>query len=248
MNNIKKELKILRIIVIGITGLILTFGFFAFKSSKNKKFGTIDVERINIVEKDGTVKMIITNKQQFPNGKDIVNNRDVNSDRKKRSGMIFYNDEGIECGGFIYDGRKTKDGHSAGMSFTFDQFDGDQVLQLLTTDKTRRGKRYKTGGLIFSDRPDKETQLRKNQILNELDTIKDRNLRREKYNEYKNKGLIGGAPRIFLGQTGSKSNGLFLFDNEGRQRAKFFINKNNNVKLEVFDEKGNIISSWPKQK
>lgn len=247
MKNIKKELKILRVLVICITGLMLTFVFLAFKNStSNQKFGTIDVERINIVEKDGAVKMVITNKQQFPNGKDIVNNRAVNTERKKRSGMIFYNDEGIECGGFIYDGTKTKDGHSAGMSLTFDQYDGDQVLQLLTTDKTRNGKRYKTGGLIFSDRPDKETQLGKNKIYQELDTIKDRKLRRKKRQEYIDKGVLGGAPRIYLGQTGSKNNGLFLFDKDGRRRANFYIDKDNNVKLEAYDENGKIVSTWPK--
>lgn len=247
MKNLKKELNILRTYAICTIGLMAVFVSVAFKNStSNQQFGTIDVERINIVEKDGTVKMIITNKQQFPNGKDIVNNRAVNTDRKKRSGMIFYNDEGIECGGFIYDGTKTKDGHSAGMSLTFDQYDGDQVLQLLTTDKTRRGKRYKTGGLIFSDRPDKETQLGINKIYQELDTIKDRKLRRKKYQEYEEKGLIGGAPRIYLGQTGSKSNGLFLFDKEGRQRANFYIDKNNNVKLETYDENGKVVSTWPK--
>lgn len=66
----------------------------------------MDVERINIVEPDGTVKMIITNVDRFPNGTDKINGRKTNADRKKRSGMLFYNEEGIECGGFIYDGAK----------------------------------------------------------------------------------------------------------------------------------------------
>lgn len=247
MKNLKKELNILRTFTVCTLGLMILFVSVAFKkSTNNQKFGTIDVERINIVENDGTVKMVITNKQQFPNGKEAVNNRLVNPDRKKRSGMIFYNEDGIECGGFIYDGTKTKDGHKAGMSLTFDQYDGDQVLQILTTDKERNGKRFKTGGLIFSDRSDKETQLEKNKIYQELDAIKDKKIRRKKRQEYIDKGLLGGAPRIYLGQTGSKNNGLFLFDKEGRRRANFYIDKNNNVKLEAYDEKGKVVSTWPR--
>ncbi|CAM1347360.1 hypothetical protein [Tenacibaculum crassostreae] len=247
MKNLKKELQILRVFAICTIGLMTAFVTVAFKNgTNNQKFGTIDVERINIVEKDGTVKMVITNVQQFPNGKDTINNRPVNEDRKKRSGMLFFNEDGIECGGFIYDGTKTKDGHSAGMSLSFDQYDGDQVMQLLATDKKRNGKRYKTGGLIFNDRPDKETQLGISKIHKELDAIKDRKLRRKKRQEYIDKGLLGGAPRIYLGQTGSKNNGLFLFDKEGRRRANFYIDKNNNVKLEAYDEKGKVVSTWPK--
>ena len=247
MRNLKKELHILRVFAICTIGLMSVFVTVAFKNTtNNQKFGTIDVERINIVEKDGTVKMVITNVQQFPNGNDTINSRPVNTDRKKRSGMIFFNEDGIECGGFIYDGTKTKDGHSAGISLSFDQYDGDQVMQLLTTDKKRNGKRYKTGGLIFNDRPDKETQLGISKIHKELDAIKDRKLRRQKYKEYEEKGLIGGAPRIYLGQTGSKNNGLFLFDNKGRKRANFYIDKNNNVKLEAYDENGKIVSTWLK--
>ncbi|WP_220700103.1 hypothetical protein [Sphingobacterium puteale] len=110
-----RELVFLRIFavatVIGITFISLT----AFKKSENQKFSKIDVERINIVEKDGTVKMVITNVDRFPNGTSKINNRPTNADRKKRSGMLFFNEEGIECGGFIYDGRKTENGHSAGL-------------------------------------------------------------------------------------------------------------------------------------
>jgi hypothetical protein len=55
----------------------------AFNKLRNKKFTEIDVERINMVEKDGTVKMIITNTSRFPNGTHKVNNKAINESRKK---------------------------------------------------------------------------------------------------------------------------------------------------------------------
>ena len=86
--------------------------------------------------------MIITNVGKFPNGEDKINGSPTNKTRKKRSGMLFFNEDGIECGGFIYDGQKNKNGHSSGLSLTYDQYDGDQVMQLLTQDYKKGDKRY----------------------------------------------------------------------------------------------------------
>ena len=243
----KKENTLLRNYYFGLATAIIAFTFLAFKPGQQQKFGTIDVERINIVEKDGTVKMIITNMEHFPTKGDSVNNIDFH-ERKKRAGMLFFNDEGVECGGFIYDGAKNENGHSAGMSLTFDQYNGDQVMQLLTTDRQIGDQRYKTGGLVFNDRADGETQAGLRKIMAELDTISDREKRREVYNQYKEQGLIGTAPRVYLGQSGSKNNGLFLFDQEGRPRAMFYVNKENEAKLEILNEEGKVISSWPSEK
>jgi hypothetical protein len=130
----KRELVFLRAFAVTTVVGMLFITTSAFKENGNKKFSEIDVERINIVEKDGTVKMVITNIDRFPNGNIKINNRPTNESRKKRSGMLFFNEDGIECGGFIYDGQKDKNGHSSGLSLTYDQYDGDQVMQLLTQD------------------------------------------------------------------------------------------------------------------
>lgn len=232
--------------VVGMTFITST----AFKKSGNQRFGEIDVERINIVEKDGTVKMVITNVERFPNGTDIINGRPTNEGRKKRSGMLFFNEEGIECGGFIYDGRKTENGHTAGLSLTYDQYDGDQVMQLLTQDVGQGDKRFVSSTLAFNDRPSKESQIKTMEIMKELEVLRnsDPKAMEEKYKEYEKQGLIGGVTRVMLGKSRSQNNGLFLFDDKGMPRAMFFIDKDNNAQLEFFDEKGNTIASFPEKK
>lgn len=94
---------------------------------------------------------------------------------KKRSGMLFYNEEGIECGGFIYDGAKSANGHSSGLSLTYDQYDGDQVMQLLTQDFKKGDKRMVTSSLVFNDRPEKETQERMMEISDEIAQLRKEN-------------------------------------------------------------------------
>lgn len=244
MKSIKKEIRFLRLLSIVSLLTVTTFITLAFKQGGNQRFGEIDVERINIIEKDGTVKMVITNAEHFPTKGDSINNR-VYHERKKRAGMLFFTEDGKECGGFIYDGAKTENGHSAGLSLTYDQYDGDQVMQLITTDDQVGDKRYKAGRLVFNDRADKETKESMLMIEAELAKIDDKEARYQKYKEYKEQGLIGSVPRVALGQTAGKQNGLFLFDDKGNMKAKLYVDADNQAKLEFFNEEGEVVSSWP---
>lgn len=242
--KIEKEIKILRTLTaasIGLTTFLLVTGF---TQPQQNKFKTIDVERINIVEADGTVKLLITNTDRFPTGKEQVNNRILNEGRKKRSGMLFFNEEGIEAGGFIFDGKQTESGHSSGLSLTFDQYNGDQVMQLLTTDVKRGDRRWVRSGLAFNDRAEFETQDSLKEIMAELHQIKDKTLRRKKMKEYQEQGLIGGNPRVLLGKTGSKNNGLFLFAKDGSPRAQFYVDDNDQVQLQILNKKGDVVKNW----
>ncbi len=245
-----KELAFLRAFALATVVGIFFIATTAFNKTERTRFSEIDVERINIVEKDGTVKMILTNVARFPNGKEQINKMPTNEDRKKRSGMLFFNEDGIECGGFIYDGKKLPNGHSAGLSLTYDQYDGDQVMQLLTQDYKEGDKRFVSSSLMFNDRPTKESQQKTGAMMKELDELgkKDPKAAQEKYNAYVKDGLLGGSPRLMLGKSRSENNGLFLFDDKGMPKAMFYVDKQNNAKLDFFDDKGNVIASFPEKK
>ena len=245
----KRELLFLRTFAAATVVAMVYIASTAFNKSENTRFTEIDVERINIVEKDGTVKMIVTNVDRFPNGTDSINGRETNTDRKKRSGMLFFNEDGIECGGFIYDGTKTENGHSAGLSLTYDQYDGDQVMQLLTQDVRKDDKRFVSSTLAFNDRPAKESQARTAEIINELQELrkKDPKAADIKQKEYEEQDLIGGVTRVMLGKSKSQNSGLFLFDDKGMPRAMFYVDKENNAKLDFFDDKGQTIASFPQK-
>lgn len=73
--KMNRELVFLRTFAIAAVVVITFIASTAFKKSSNHKFSEIDVERINIIEKDGTVKMVITNVERFPNGIDKINER-----------------------------------------------------------------------------------------------------------------------------------------------------------------------------
>ncbi|MDR0437563.1 MAG: hypothetical protein LBH22_04585 [Bacteroidales bacterium] len=244
-----KELVFLRTfavaMAIGMTFVIST----AMKNSGNQKFTEIDVERINIVEKDGTVKMIITNVKRFPTG-EIVNGNETHSSREKTAGMLFFNEDGLECGGLIYTGQKNENGHVAAMSLTYDQYDGDQVMQLITVDNQQGDQRKVQSLLVFNDREKDESQAKMLEASKELNELrrKDPQAYEKKLREYREQGMFKSTHRIILGKLENLDNGLFLCDDQGTPRAMFYVDKENNAKLDFLDEKGNIIASFPEKK
>ncbi len=65
----------------------VVFFFLAFKNQySNERFKEIDVERINIIEKDGTLKMVISNKERQHPG--MVNHKNMKQ-RERDAGLIF---------------------------------------------------------------------------------------------------------------------------------------------------------------
>lgn len=246
--TLHQQVRWLKRYVLASSLLFVLLLFSAYRHGQTQRFEVIEAERINIIEKDGTVKLLLTNKDRFPTGNERINNRPTNKTRTKRPGMLFFNDEGIEAGGFIFDGQKTADGHAGGMSLTFDRYDGDQVMQMLSTDRMEKGKRYTTHGLAFNDYTnDTLTQQGLGYHLDKLMAEKDPAKRAAIEAGMRQQGMFS-VPRIYLGRTGDANNGLYLFDNAGMPRAMLYVDKQNRAKLEFYDDKGNVVDSWPKQK
>jgi hypothetical protein len=129
----------LAFVVLAVSGLTA--------SRQRASFGTIDVQRINVVEPDGTLRMVISDKARFPGA--IVRGKDYPFDRHT-AGMLFYNDEGTENGGLIFGGKKNKDGTVSSYGhLSFDRYDQDQQLNLeYVQDGAARSTR-----LEFLDQP-----------------------------------------------------------------------------------------------
>ncbi len=65
-------------------------------------FEEITARRINVVNEDGTVQVVISGKDRAPDWSiDCARFK-----RLKAAGMIFYNEEGCECGGLQFSGVK----------------------------------------------------------------------------------------------------------------------------------------------
>ena len=95
-------------------------------------FDEIQVHRINVVEPDGTLRMVISNKDRLPPV--IVKGvaHPEFGEPRPQAGLLFYNDEGSENGGLIFGGRKNERGEvvDSGGSLSFDRYGAGQIVQL----------------------------------------------------------------------------------------------------------------------
>jgi hypothetical protein len=99
----------------------------ARKPPSNASFDQITVHRMNIVEPDGTVRMVISDQAEFPGA--YYKGKEYPRADRSATGMLFNNEEGTENGGLIFGGKKDKDGvsHSWG-HLSFDEYQRDQTM------------------------------------------------------------------------------------------------------------------------
>ncbi|WP_430388293.1 hypothetical protein [Blastomonas fulva] len=181
---------------------------------------TLDVERINIREPDGTLRLIISSKERFPGsfhkGQEIPR-----PDRRFAAGMLFLNDEGTENGGLIWAGNAVDGQADAGASLTFDRYENDQTLQLLQTDKGTRD----TAALVISDRPATTMFASRNGVVG-IDGK-----------------ATGGATRLFVGKSRDRASVVMLQDENGAPRIKLKVDSNGASMIDFLDAKGTVIKS-----
>lgn len=209
------------------------------KISKRYDFEEINVKRINILDEDGTIRMAISNKQRFP-APLILEGRDVPRDGNASAGIVFYNDDGYECGGLAFSSKKTKEnGIEQSVLLAFDPYLQNDVIDLGMYEIN--GER--TYALVFHDRPKKlitdfikeheeaifaEDSPEKMKYLGEL---------------YENGEL--GFERMKIEKSVSGEVSIKLSDSKGRQRIRLVVDQNDTPKLEFLDEKGQVIYSLP---
>src|SRR5882672_3740755 len=96
MENIHARVRILEAYAVVS---LLVFGVLAFSAftQTKQKFDEISVERLNVIEKNGQLIAVISNRDRMPDP--ITNGKAFKTERPP--GMIFYNGEGDECGGLV---------------------------------------------------------------------------------------------------------------------------------------------------
>ncbi len=242
--KLQKDVRFLKAYAIALTLLFVIFIASGFSSGNQKnKFDEIDVERINIVEKDGALKLVISNKERIPDP--IVSGKTFQRQGEKSPGLIFYNDKGDECGGLVFHGQQ-KDGRtSAGAALLFDQFDQDQTVGIMYGDNN--GSRM--AGLRVWDRPDiaAAEQVEKIQAVRNMKDGPEKTEAMKKIQEAADRGEFG-ATRVFVGKSGDKSAAIILSDTRGKPRIRMSVDSAGIARLEFMDENGKVAYSLPDSK
>ncbi|MFC2163575.1 hypothetical protein ACFLT2_01110 [Acidobacteriota bacterium] len=247
IEQMKRQIRTLKIslMVLGLFNGIL-FLAVCRSSQETTRFEEIDVERINIIEKDGTLKMALFNSDRLIRGK---------SERQgqgRMAGMLFYNEDGYECGGLVYLGKKTPDGQDAGAGLMFDQYRQDQTIALQHNEKVDSQGAHYDDGLTINSRPDwtvVKDEYAFYKMMKEFEGTEE-----EKESLYDKKAAENKVfrRRMFVGiRRGTKEGqyyddtGLFIRNRYGRNAIRIFVDKDNIPHLEFYDTLGkNIIYEW----
>lgn len=197
------------------------------------KFDEIEARQVRIVDEDGTLRMVLA-VPPLPDatyrGKPMV------QQNRQEAGLIFYNDEGTECGGLTFHGKSVDGKPDAGMILAFDQYESDQVLFLQYTQVDKK-RGY---GLSVWDRP--MTPI--NELVEKQKTVLDMPDGPDKQSEIQ-KLQEGHSQRLFVGRTDSGEVCLYLMDSKGRPRVRVAVDSEDVPKMEFMDADGKVTYSVP---
>jgi hypothetical protein len=222
------------VLTIAFAVVVLT----GFAESRQKQtFDEIDVRRINVIESDGTLRMVISNKADFPGI--IIKGKETPHPGRSTAGMLFFNDEGTENGGLIFGGGKDKQGKVTSYGhLSFDQYEQDQVFSIDAGEEN--GKR--TSELRVIDQPD-------HPITEEIAAAERIGRLPASQQEAEWKKYRASTPhsetRIQLGRSDDRSVALRLKDEQGRDRLVIRVQPDGSPILQFLDEQGKVTSQLP---
>lgn len=183
----------------------------------------LTVERINVREPDGTLRLVVSNAARAP-GPIVDLSRGEEQTRASSAGIVFYNERGLENGAIFHDGKD--------VGISLDRFDQDQTLQL-TYGESDAG--YYSGMFVW-DRPDHslvETRRR----IEEVRAIEDATAQQAAAAALQEAGEFG-PPRMFVGRDESAKSVLELHDARGRPRLRLAVASDGQAKISFIDIDG----------
>jgi hypothetical protein len=208
-----------------------------FAASRNATFDQITVHRINLVEPDGTPRLIISDRAEFP-GAFMRGKEYPRPDRRDAAGMLFMNDEASEMGGLIWAGLKQKDGTIQNHGhLSFDQYEQDQIFSI----DSGREDQDKFSAIRIGERGDYPIQEAYDASLRIDKLPKD-----QQEAEWK-KFLAthtGDANRIYLGRSPDKSASLRIKDDQGRDRLVLRVNAEGKPVIQFLDADGKVTNEF----
>lgn len=214
---------------------VLTLGF----TQQRTRFSEIDVERINIVEKDGRLRLVISNQDRSP--PPIERGVPFGYAGGNRPGLIFYNEEGTENGGLIFGGHRDSAGkYVASGSLTFDQYDQDQTVALQYIDQNGRRR----SGLAINDYAPGLSSRQLDARYKRAEALTDSAARADSMKVLQ---PYFPKPRVYVGRARDGSAQLTLSDAAGKARLRLSVDSAGAARIAFLDDSGRVTRAIPER-
>jgi hypothetical protein len=215
----------------GVVGLLAEK---AMSDPKITTFDTVNVQRLNVLEPDGKPRVVIANKTHFPGA--YMGGKEYRHFTRDTGGFLFFNDEGDEVGGMIFDNNQGRGGHMS--SLTFDQYKQDETLGLAYHERDG----HRGAGLTVGDRPDWDITplLELSDQATKAKTPQARKAVEAQMAAYiKSKPGPTNATRVYVGKEDGDAL-VVLSDKQGRPRMKLAVDAAGSPAIEMMDEAGKV--------
>jgi hypothetical protein len=215
----------------------------AAEQPKNMTLDQLTVRRINVVEPDGTLRLVIADKAEFPGG--FIKGRELHRTDRSSAGMLFMNNEGTENGGLLFGGYQSKDGetHSYG-HLSFDAYEQDQAMSI---DFNQNGAR-KTASYQINDNA--TGTLFTPEVLGAFDraqAMPSGPERQQALKKLQQKYPVKLEARSSMAREADGSAVLRLRDASGRTRILLRVTSDGTPSMEFLDAAGKVTRSWTSQ-
>lgn len=242
VSKLQRQMRILQVYAVVATLAAGAVVFMAAKQpDKNAKFKTIDVQRINVREPDGTLRLAIFNNALSP--APIINGKsDPNRAGHRGAGLMFYNDEGSENGGLTYGGKTVNGTPMADSGLMFDQYDQDQTVGITYQQK---GTQRQSGLMVWSRPTTPLTDLiAQVTAMEKMPAGPDKAAAMKKLQQKEASGEFG-AKRVFVGRNKKNDATVVLSDKTGKPRIEMTVAPDGTAHLNFLDANGKVIDSLP---
>jgi hypothetical protein len=212
-----------------------------FAMLRNPQFGIVTARRINIVEPDGTVRLTISNRADFPGGW-IHKKESPRPDRRDAAGMLFMSEEGSEQGGLIWGAGQLPDGAIENHGhLSLDQYEENQIFAL---DAGQEGK-DKFSRITIADQGDYpvDEKRKAEDRIGKLPADKQDDAWGEFFASHRH-----DVKRLVLGRAPDGSVGLSLRDGYGKVRISLEVQSDGKSVLQFLDDSGKVVSEFTGQK
>ena len=206
------------------------------QAGRPQNLGEITVERINVVDANGTLRLVISNKDRMHPG--VMDGKVMDRPRPV-AGLLFFNDEGDEVGGLTITGQVRDGARRASAGLMFDQLKQDQTIGLMYSE----GNGQRTAGLQVWDRSDRPLSELIEQ-LNAANRIADPAEREAAIKKLRDT-TPAGPRRVFVGKTADRSANISLADANGKPRLTLTVDAMGSPRIEFLDENGKIVDRMP---
>ena len=230
--RLRRQLFLLRLHAAISTAVLVVLATAAFTQS-TQKFGHVSVERLDVVDANGTLRMVISNKDRMHPG--VIDGVTIDRPRPV-AGMLFFNESGDEVGGLTYTGVETNGVRRANAGIMFDQFKQDQTIGFTYSE----GNGRRSAGFQVWDRSDSSLGDLVRQ-LNAANKLTDP-AEKQKALEAARAAAPPGPRRVFVGKTSDKAATVSLSDADGKPRINITVDATGNPRIEFLDAAGKVTS------